>query len=204
MDLKLGPYGKDGIEVVDVEGEIDISTAPRLRGLLIDLASKNSYQLVINLDKVGFLDSTGLGVLAGGLNRVRAHDGSLDLVCTSGTSVPRCCARCVPPRASATGSARRGQRNWIKSFRGHGREGAPAAAGSARQAGRKQYLAGLSSLPAALGTTAVALLAGGMLAGRLTGSPLLRSGLRQLCSGRSRHRGDVHRRPPHQRPRHLR
>jgi anti-sigma B factor antagonist len=34
------------------------------------------------LDKVGFLDSTGLGVLAGGLKRVRAHDGSLDLACT--------------------------------------------------------------------------------------------------------------------------
>jgi hypothetical protein len=46
--------GKDGIEVVDVEGEIDIYTAPRLRELLIDLASKNSYQLVINMDKVGF------------------------------------------------------------------------------------------------------------------------------------------------------
>ena len=61
MDLKLGHYSKDGIEVVDVdvEGEIDIYTAPRLRELLIDLAGKNSYQLVINLDKVGFLDSTG-------------------------------------------------------------------------------------------------------------------------------------------------
>ncbi len=33
------------------------------------------------MDKVGFLDSTGLGVLVGGLKRVRAHDGSLDLVC---------------------------------------------------------------------------------------------------------------------------
>ncbi len=82
MDLKLGHYNKDGIEVVDVEGEIDIYTAPQLRELLIDLAAKNSYQLIINMDKVGFLDSTGLGVLVGGLNRVRAHDGSLDLVCT--------------------------------------------------------------------------------------------------------------------------
>jgi anti-sigma B factor antagonist len=82
VELKLGHYDKDGIEVVDVEGEIDIYSAPRLRELLIDLVSKNNYQLVVNLDKVGFLDSTGLGVLVGGLRRVRAHDGSLDLVCT--------------------------------------------------------------------------------------------------------------------------
>ena len=82
MDLKLGHYNKDGIEVVDVGGEIDIYTAPRLRELLIDLISKDNYQLVVNMDKVEFVDSTGLGVLVGGLKRVRAHDGSLDLVCT--------------------------------------------------------------------------------------------------------------------------
>ena len=82
MDLKLGHYDKDGIEVIDVQREIDMYTAPRLRELLIDLVSKTSYQLVVNLDKVGFLDSTGLGVLVGGLRRVRARDGSLDLVCT--------------------------------------------------------------------------------------------------------------------------
>src|SRR6202451_1718200 len=82
VDLKLGHYNKDGIEVVDVEGEIDVYTAPRLRELLIDLVNKNNYQLVVNMEKVEFLDSTGLGVLVGGLKRVRAHDGSLDLVCT--------------------------------------------------------------------------------------------------------------------------
>ena len=82
MDLKLGHHAQDGIEVIDVQGEIDMYTAPRLRELLIDLVGKGSYQLVVNLDKVGFLDSTGLGVLVGGLKRVRAYDGSLDLVCT--------------------------------------------------------------------------------------------------------------------------
>ena len=82
MNLKLGHYSKDGIEVIDVEGTIDIYTAPRLRELLIDLVSTDSYQLIVNLERVEFLDSTGLGVLVGGLKRVRAHDGSLDLVCT--------------------------------------------------------------------------------------------------------------------------
>ncbi len=61
MDLKLGHYNKDGIEVIDVRGQIDIYTAPRLRELLIDLVSKNNYQLIVNMDKVEFLDSTGLG-----------------------------------------------------------------------------------------------------------------------------------------------
>src|SRR5258705_10381415 len=65
VDLKLGHYATDGIEVIDVRGEIDMYTAPRLRELLIDLVSMGSYQLVVNLGKVGFLDSTGLGVLVG-------------------------------------------------------------------------------------------------------------------------------------------
>jgi anti-sigma B factor antagonist len=82
VDLKLDHHNKDGIEIVDVEGEIDVYTAPRLRELLIDLVNNGRYQLVVNMEKVEFLDSTGLGVLVGGLKRVRAHDGSLDLVCT--------------------------------------------------------------------------------------------------------------------------
>lgn len=82
VELKLGHHPRDGVEVVDVEGEIDVYTAPRLRELLIDLVNRDSYQIVVNMEKVEFLDSTGLGVLVGGLKRVRAHDGSLDLVCT--------------------------------------------------------------------------------------------------------------------------
>src|SRR5436305_15240399 len=73
VDLKLGHYDKDGIEVVDVQGEIDMYTAPRLRELLIDLVSKGSYQLVVKLAKVGFLDYTGLGVMVGGLMRGQVH-----------------------------------------------------------------------------------------------------------------------------------
>ena len=45
------------------------------------------------------------------------------------------------------------------------------------------YLAGLSVLSASLGLAAVALLTGGMVVGRITGRPMLRSGLRQLALG---------------------
>lgn len=82
MDLKLDHRTEDGLTIVDVEGEIDVYTAPRLRELLIDLVNKGNFKLLVNMEKVDFLDSTGLGVLVGGLKRVRAHDGSLELVCT--------------------------------------------------------------------------------------------------------------------------
>ena len=63
MDLKLGHYNKDGIEVVDVEGEIDIYTAPRLRELLIDLVSKGNYQLVVgSLSLIDQDDSCGISL----------------------------------------------------------------------------------------------------------------------------------------------
>jgi VIT1/CCC1 family predicted Fe2+/Mn2+ transporter len=45
------------------------------------------------------------------------------------------------------------------------------------------YLVGLPVLTATLAITAVALVTGGMIVGRLTGRPLLRSGLRQLALG---------------------
>ena len=61
MDLKLGHYNKDGIEVIDVAGQIDIYTAPRLRELLIDLVSKDNYQLIVNMDRVQFLTPPASG-----------------------------------------------------------------------------------------------------------------------------------------------
>jgi anti-sigma B factor antagonist len=48
VDLKLGHHAQGGIEVIDVQGEIDIYTAPRLRELLIDLVSRGSCQLVVD------------------------------------------------------------------------------------------------------------------------------------------------------------
>ena len=82
MELGIDVHKVDAWAVVDVKGEIDVYTAPKLREKLIELVSEGSHDLVVNLESVDFLDSTGLGVLVGALKRVKAHDGSLSLVCT--------------------------------------------------------------------------------------------------------------------------
>lgn len=82
MDLTLATREEDGRAIVAVGGEIDVYTAPKLRDQITELVSNGSYNLVIDLEAVEFLDSTGLGVLVGGLKKVRAHDGSLELICS--------------------------------------------------------------------------------------------------------------------------
>ena len=82
MDLSLSTRTEGDRTIVEVGGEIDVYTAPKLREKLIELVSEGSYHIVVNLEKVDFLDSTGLGVLVGGLKRVRNHEGTLQLVCT--------------------------------------------------------------------------------------------------------------------------
>ena len=68
--------------LLTVEGEIDVYPAPLLRQKLVDLADRGSTRIIVNLEPVEFLDSTGLGVLVAALNRFRRQDGDVELICS--------------------------------------------------------------------------------------------------------------------------
>ena len=82
MELSLNHRKEGEWTVLEVGGEVDVYTAPKLRERLVELVSDGHYKIIVDMTKVEFLDSTGLGVLVGGLKRVRSHDGSLALVCS--------------------------------------------------------------------------------------------------------------------------
>jgi anti-sigma B factor antagonist len=81
MELSLSTRTVAGHKVLEVGGEIDVYTAPQLREQLISLVESGDRQVVVDLGRVEFLDSTGLGVLVGALKRLRGVDGELALVC---------------------------------------------------------------------------------------------------------------------------
>ena len=81
-DLKLHMHIVEGMQVFELSGSLDIATSPTVRASLLEASARGDHRLIVDLTNVDFLDSTGLGVLVGGLKRVRAHDGSLELVCT--------------------------------------------------------------------------------------------------------------------------
>src|SRR4051794_26609003 len=82
MELSLSTRESAGASVVDVSGEIDVYTSPKLRERLVGLVNEGSTNIVVNLAGVDFIDSTGLGVLVGALKRIRSRGGSLSLVCS--------------------------------------------------------------------------------------------------------------------------
>jgi anti-sigma B factor antagonist len=82
MELSLAVRTVSEHTVLEVGGEIDVYTAEKLRGRLRDIINSGEKHVVVDLSKVEFLDSTGLGVLVGANRRLQARDGSsLDLVC---------------------------------------------------------------------------------------------------------------------------
>jgi anti-sigma B factor antagonist len=87
------PFGLPGTLVTDVRlcsqgvtltvrGEVDVHTAPLLRVRLADLVKEGEERIVVHLDAVTFMDSTGLGVLVGAHKAQREHGGTLELVCS--------------------------------------------------------------------------------------------------------------------------
>jgi len=82
MELGLTVRERDGWSVLSVSGEIDMATAPGLRERLHALLADDKSKLIVDLDDVGFLDSTALGVLVGALKRARTEGGEVRIAST--------------------------------------------------------------------------------------------------------------------------
>lgn len=82
MDLGIDVQHHDKAAIVNLSGEIDVYTAPKFKESLINLIEEGIHDIVVNLQDVTFMDSTGLGALVGGLKRVKPLGGSLVLICT--------------------------------------------------------------------------------------------------------------------------
>lgn len=84
MNFRIGTRTMEsGAPVIELEGEVDVYTAPQLKQQMISLLDAGAKQMVVDLTQVEYLDSTALGVLIGGLKRMRERDGNLSLVCPS-------------------------------------------------------------------------------------------------------------------------
>jgi anti-sigma B factor antagonist len=82
VNFHVAESDNNGVPVLAVRGEVDVSTAPELRERLLGLAERGQSVAVVDLSEVSFVDSTALGVLVSGVKRLRSAGGDLRLVVT--------------------------------------------------------------------------------------------------------------------------
>ena len=85
VELVFETSTRDGWTVLAVDGEIDVATAGQLREQLNALVSEGSRKVVVDLNRVEFMDSTGLGVLVGAHKSLIEQEGVMRVVCTQPT-----------------------------------------------------------------------------------------------------------------------
>ena len=81
FDVKTEEIG-DSSYVISLAGEVDLYTAPEFKQHLLDVIGKGAKDVIVDFSNTTFIDSTTLGVLVGGVKRLRTNDGQLSLVCS--------------------------------------------------------------------------------------------------------------------------
>lgn len=82
MELGINTETRGDACTVTLDGEVDVYTAPRLKEELVSAIEGGCANVIVDLEKVGFIDSSGLGVLVSALRRARERDGVVRIVCT--------------------------------------------------------------------------------------------------------------------------
>ena len=83
LDFSMEVKEDDQTPVVIVKGEIDVYTCPRLNKVLKNLIEeKEKNNVVLNLEDIQYIDSTGLGTIAHTARKISEANGKIHVVCT--------------------------------------------------------------------------------------------------------------------------
>ena len=81
FDIKTEQLGEETY-VISLTGEVDLYTAPEFKQQLVEIIGQGAKEVVVDFSGTTFIDSTTLGVLVGGVKRLRMNEGQLSLVCS--------------------------------------------------------------------------------------------------------------------------
>ncbi len=66
--------------IIEVHGQIDLSNCDKLHDAISKEINSGRPNLIINLNKINYIDSACLGVLLGGFDKARSRGGLLAIV----------------------------------------------------------------------------------------------------------------------------
>ena len=78
MDITKKTKGE--IVVLEIEGEIDLYNAPEIKDIINKLIEEQNYNVIINLEHVSYIDSSGIGALISSLSNLKKYQGALKII----------------------------------------------------------------------------------------------------------------------------
>ena len=81
MSMKVATRQVDGITILDLSGRITLGEGSvTLRDAVHDVLAKGSKKILLNLENISYIDSSGIGELVSGFTSVKNSGGELKLL----------------------------------------------------------------------------------------------------------------------------
>lgn len=80
MDLSIEVIESENKSIIKLSGEIDVYTAPNLKKTLIPLSEIEGQTIEVDMEKVNYMDSTGLGIFISLLKSSKEHGTDFKLL----------------------------------------------------------------------------------------------------------------------------
>jgi anti-sigma B factor antagonist len=81
IDFSVEIDNKNSLPIIRVKGEIDVYTCTKLNTSLQEVIQTGAKTIVLNLENIQYIDSTGLGTIAHAAREVQHAEGKILVVC---------------------------------------------------------------------------------------------------------------------------
>lgn len=78
--MNINIRSKNEVVILDIAGEIDLYNAPEIKDVINKLIEEKKYNVVINLEQVSYIDSSGIGALISSLSNLKKYQGGLKII----------------------------------------------------------------------------------------------------------------------------
>ena len=81
--MEVNVRDQDAARIIDVSGDVDLYSSPEVREVILAAVNEKRSPLVVNLEAVTYIDSSGVATLVEGLQLTRGFEGEFRLAALS-------------------------------------------------------------------------------------------------------------------------
>jgi len=83
--MEIKKTEENGIVILTLDGEVDLYNAPSLKEEIKKCIDERKYNVVIDFEKVTYIDSSGIGALISSMSNLKKYQGALKITNITGS-----------------------------------------------------------------------------------------------------------------------